>query len=139
MRTYFTYGCLAYGVLLADSSALKAQACRPADSGAQFIIGGLQSMMTSSFPQVIAGRETLKLPLVAASSIVLVTNDSICAQLATAYGSALQVSGLATSGQVYAVKVGSVYVVQDPTIQLGEYRLTMVITEQGVVLSRSSG
>jgi hypothetical protein len=132
VRRHLMCAGLAYGALFGGSSALKAQACRPADSGGQFIVGGLRSMMTSSFPQVIAGREMLKLPLVAASSIVFVTND-------TAYANQLQVSGLTTSGRVYAVKVGTVYVVQDPTILLGEYRLNMVITEQGVVLYRSSG
>ena len=139
MRIHILCACLVCGALVGDSSNIEAQACRPADATSESMIGGLTNLMTDSYPQFTQVRDSLRLPLVSGSSIVLVTNDSICTQLAKVYGTAISEFGMTPSGKVYAVKVGSVYVVYDPAIHAGEYQVHMVITEQGVILSRSTG
>lgn len=131
----FIRGFYVIGALLVSAPRLHAQSCRAADSTSTFMLNAVRHMMTSSDSHIVSERQTLQLPLIPADSVVLVTDQSVCSEMATAYSGALS-PNKTPSGQVYVVRVGTVYVVRDPAIVTGEYVTEMVISNQGVVLAR---
>jgi hypothetical protein len=126
-----------------STSALsaEAQACRSEDSVSRFMVNGVKRLMSASDSASVATRSRMQLPVVSPDSVVLVTNDSICSQMVSAYGGAISLprsDGVVPSGQVYVVKVGTVYLVRDPVITGGNYTVEMVINTMGVVLTRQA-
>ena len=99
------------------------------------MLNAVKHMMTSADSHLASERRTVHLPLIPADSVVLVTDNSVCARMATAYSGALS-PNKKPSGRVYVIRVGTVYVVRDPAIVMGEYGLEMVITTEGAVLAR---
>lgn len=131
----------AFALLLGFGPAAAAQSCRASDSISVAMIIGLKSLVSSSVPAVITERQRMHVPVVAASEIRLVADDSVCSRLATAFGNAIGVrsDGVTPSGRVYVVQVGAVYVVRDPAISEGEYAVQMVMDNLGAILSRFTG
>ena len=126
---------VAFVALLGSAPRLYAQSCRAADSTSTFMLNAVKNMMTSSDSHIASERQTLHLPLIAADSVALVADESVCSRMATAYSAVLP-ANKTPSGKVYVVQVGAVYVVRDPAIVTGEYVTEMVINDQGVVLAR---
>ena len=126
----------AVGLILTMARGATGQSCRGADSTSTFILNATKNLVSSSIPQLVAERQTLRLPAVAPETVVLVADTTVCSQMATAYSGVLAASSGTPSGSVYVVQVGAVYVVRDPAIVAGEFAVEMVIDGQGHVLAR---
>ena len=85
--------------------------CMPADSNSDHVIAVLQNAMADS-----ALRQALKLPLIQASQVALVTSNTRCRRAARVVD---QRSGVADSKRrVYLFKVGTYYVIIDEKLWL---------------------
>jgi hypothetical protein len=114
--------------------------CQPADSTTMFIIAGLQRVVTSNDSSVVATRQTMQVPAGPASSVVLVNDNSICNKVAQAYNAAFapKTPPVSPSANVYVVKVGTVYVVDDSVRKAGEWVVSMTVNTKYKVLARYS-
>jgi hypothetical protein len=120
--------------LFLGSTAEGQTVCGGSDGHSQHMINGLRHLMGAD-PHLVAERSASQIPLVHPDSIALVTSDSVCTAMATAYGAAYG----SPSSTVYVVKVGGVYLVRDPLRKVGEYLVDMIINPLGVVLARLTG
>ncbi|MEP6621834.1 MAG: hypothetical protein ABJE47_21090 [bacterium] len=72
------------------------------------------------------------------TAIVAVFDEHVCAPLRDAYNSALPSAKQASGRSVYVIRVGTVYVVDDPTLKFGEFGLKMTIDQSHIVLTQST-
>jgi hypothetical protein len=123
----------------ANPSAARAQgsACLAADETTQGIIKKLSRLMDADAGSVALDRALYGLPRVDPSTITVVTDKTICAKAERAYTAALKSTTSTPSGKVYVIKVGTVYVVQDPQRKGGEYVIEIVMDSQFRVIARS--
>ena len=127
-----------FTMTVGGTRAVPTPVCMPADSTSAFMISSAKALMSSTPAGLVAERQSLQVPLVSPDTIVLINDESVCSQMATAFAGSLQ-GGDTPSGQVYVVQVGSVYIVRDPTIMRGEFALTMVVNSQRTVLAKFKG
>ena len=106
-------------------------ACRPFDAYADAMVGTLQGLATSTDPGDVAQRNRLGIPATTAANVTYVTTEQVCSKAATAFAANVGVvNGPPVSGVLYVVKVGSVYVVDDPSQKMGEFSIRMVLTDK---------
>ena len=99
--------------------------------------------MVSADPAVIASRNRAQIPFVGdTTKITWVTDGRICDKVRAAYASHLAANGATRSvgAQVFVVKVGSAFVVQDTYVSTeSEWAMELVMNKQyKVVYSRMS-
>ncbi len=112
-------------VVLARTALAAGQAvCRPPDATSASLIQELQQIGSDKTLS-----DSLHLPLVGPSQIVLVTSSTICKMANQAYQSYLSGSGgSGLSGSVYVVQVGSAnYAVLDPGYHYSDPRFWTVV------------
>jgi hypothetical protein len=79
----------------------------------------------------------MQLPTVPASSVLYMTDNSVCSKAEKAYTPAIvRNTPVTPSGMVYVIKVGSVYVVDDTAQTSGEFILTMTLSNNYKVLAK---
>ena len=83
-----------------------------------------KKLATATSGEYAETREVYRLPAVAASEVVLVSNDSTCRVAAAAYNR--EVEGSNPDRAVFVVRVGTVYIVVDPTYHTGEFGAYMI-------------
>lgn len=125
---------------LADA---QSSACRPADSASARIITWLTNIVTGTDTASVHMRSQLKLPQVAASQVSYVAASSVCNKVVTVYNTNSKITqdgvAVAPSGKIYVVKVGTVYVAQDPVKTFGEWSLYVTVDSKYKFLARSLG
>jgi hypothetical protein len=117
------------------AGALTAQSCRPMDDRGKFMLNALKNLMVTTDGHVAASRDFERIPVVDSASVVLVTDTRICDKALKAYNTGIP-KGAQGSTSVYVVKVGTVYVVLDPTRMAGEWAVEMVMDSRFNILSR---
>lgn len=109
-RTVLALGVCA--VLLAPPAEAQ---CRGQDSTSTNLIYDVAGYTTATDSLTRAVRDSLRLPSVPASQVVLVADSSVCRKAASAYQSQLAGQGLGGfTGSVYVVQAGTTYTVLDP-------------------------
>src|SRR5690348_11002814 len=95
-------------------------ACRPVDVTVTRTVAEMQTTITATDADTRAMRDSLKIIATRASDVSYVTDEKTCTKAVTALNTYL---GTATSGQVYVYKLGTDYMVEDPTVgQASEFR-----------------
>jgi len=110
-------------LVLGTSLALPAAAqsvCRPADQASADLIEEMGRYSSAPGGDAAVMRDSLRLPSVPRSQVVLVTNESVCKKAKATYQTSLSTPGYTFSSRVYVVKIGTVYAVLDPTFNLGD-------------------
>ena len=103
--------------------------CRPPDLVSSLTPKGLKNFLQTPSAEFDAARQRMKLPLVPASEITYVGANTICGKAGKAYYAVLvRTPPIPPSGQVYVYKVGTVYVVDDPTQTVGEWVIAMTVS-----------
>jgi hypothetical protein len=109
------------GVILAlvtPATAIGQTVCRPADSLATEFRTEISRYSAASYPGDAVVRDSLRLPAVPASQVVLIGQEATCKKARDAYQQELVGSGGgAFSGRVYVLKVGTAYAVLDPVFK----------------------
>lgn len=103
--------------------------CAADTLGARLLVLNLQKVATgTAYPYPIM-RDSLRIPAVAASEVVLQSDSSLCADAAAVYDSVLVARGGQPnpSRNVIVVRVGAAYAVQDPEESRGEWRISMML------------
>ena len=126
-----------FGSCIPAANAQTASPCRPLDGGGQATLNWVRTTATSSDSSAIISRTNLKIPQVAASKVSYVTDTRLCQQAVNAYSAAAGV--LATGRSVYLVKVGTVYVIKDPTVFAGEWWCSMTADSKFKILVKFTG
>ena len=103
-------------------SAASAQiVCRPADQTSAHLINELGHFSSATTGDNKVVRDTLRLPLVPAANLTLVTSETVCKKARTTYQSTLGgLGGTPFSGRVHVVQIGTVYAVLDPALRFGD-------------------
>lgn len=117
------------------ASALPAQSnCRPADDRSASLIAELSKWMVESDPVAVAHRDTLfKIPVVAPSTITLVSNQNACAKAINAYAAP-------GAGRVYVISLnGQYFAVLDPTYLAGEYQTVKIFSKNWKLIGGWTG
>lgn len=103
------------------------------------MLGRVRNWMVSPSPAMIASLNASGIPIVSdTTQIVWVTDKRICDKVRTAYAAYLVANGSprAVGAQVFVVKVGSVYVVQDTFVSpSSEFTTELVMDKKYQVLS----
>jgi hypothetical protein len=103
----------------------------------------LTHIVTGTDPASVHMRAQLKLPQVAASRLSYVSTDSVCNKVLAVYdaNSGMTQGGVPVppSGRIYVVKVGSVYVAQDPVKTFGEFSTYVTVDSKYNLLATSLG
>ena len=90
-------------------------------------------------------RIAMQLPQVTADQISYVTDHRVCSKLVTPYNANVGFQAPATgpgetpSGQLHVVKVGTVYVVSDPSLRAGDFRLLATLDKHYKLLWKGLG
>jgi hypothetical protein len=123
----------------------QASACRPADAVSDRIIRWVTHVVTGTDDASTQQRNQMALPQVSASQISYVTDKTVCSKVLSPYNANSTMQEAATgapvlpSGQVYVVKVGTVYVVNDPVKTAGEFTIYVTLDAKYKVLATSLG
>jgi hypothetical protein len=131
---------LLVAAMLVATSRLQAQSatpCRPLDGYGQAILDWAKLTATGTDSAQIASRTNLKIPKVAVSKVTYVTSGTVCQQAVNAYSLAAGVS--ATGRSVYLVKIGTIYVIQDPTVLMGEWWFSVTADNKFKILAKFTG
>ena len=142
--------CLVVAVVLVGLKPLNAaaqgsSACRPADSASVRILSWVRSIVTGTDPASAKQRTAMRLPQVGTDQITYVTDKQVCSKAVSPYNAnaAYQTTGTGTaeapSGQLYVVKVGTVYVVKDPAIGAGKFGIYVTLDSRYRVLWHGLG
>lgn len=100
--------------LPAHRAGAQGSHCRAADDDSQTLIQEVRDYATARTGPYQVTRDSLRLVLVTASQVMLVTDDSTCRRANDAYKLAVPSSPSGFSNSVYVVAAGSRYVVLDP-------------------------
>jgi hypothetical protein len=111
--------------------------CRPLDDGGQATLNWVRATATGTDSSAIISRTNLKIPQVAASKVSYVTDARLCQKAVNAYSAAAGVP--ATGRSVYVVKAGTVYVIKDPTVFMGEWWYSMTADSKFNILVKFTG
>lgn len=110
-------------VLAPSAGAQTVSPCRPFDDAAQATLDWARLTVSGSDSSQVESRAHLRIPKVAANKVTYVTDPKLCQKAVTAYAAAANVS--VTARSVYLFKVGSIYVIKDPTVYAGEWVYSM--------------
>jgi hypothetical protein len=120
-----------------EARAQSVSPCRALDEGGQATLNWVRTTATGTDSSAITSRTNLKIPQVAASKVSYVTDARLCQQAVNAYSAAAGVP--ATGRSVYLVKVGTVYVIKDPTVFMGEWWYSMTADSKWKILAKFTG
>lgn len=109
------------GLVLLASPVSGQSVCRPADETSALLIRELGQYSSAVTGDNKIVRDSLRLPLVAANNLQLVSSETVCKKANTTYQATLGgLGGTPFSGRVYAVQIGTVYAVLDPALHFGD-------------------
>lgn len=119
--------------------------CRPPDSVSDRMIRWVTHIVTGTDAASVQQRTQMALPQVSASHISYVTDETVCSKALSPYNANSTMQDAATgapvspSGQLYVVRVGTVYVVNDPVKTAGEFTIYVTMDGKYHVLATSLG
>jgi hypothetical protein len=123
--------------------AQASSACRPADSTSTRMVKWVTNVVTGTDSGSVRQRTQMKLPQVAPTEISYVSDKTVCSKALSPYNanSGMQNGGVtvAPSGKLYVIKVGTVYVVNDPVKSWGNFLVYVTLDSRFRLLARSLG
>lgn len=128
-------------------AAVSFSACRPAvalqqgrchvqDEWSARLLTHATEVATATDAQNVAYRADRQLLAVPASSVSYVTDEAICTTIATIIDNALPPAERNPARAVYVVRIGTRYLAEDPTVEMGEFTLSLTLDENLNVLTR---
>ena len=107
------------------------------------MVAWLSNIVTGTDSASVRQRAQMKLPQVAASQVVYVTDKNVCSKAVNLYNanSTVTRSGIPVnpSGKLYVVKVGTVYVARDPVKTWGHFVIYVIMDSKFKALASSLG
>jgi hypothetical protein len=101
--------------------------CRAADSTSARMVHKWRSLMVATDFSTKQALSRNFVPQVDSSTVVLVTDRTVCSQAMKAYNNVVGAGAKPPSGSVYVIKVGTAYIVRDPVQRGGEYAADVVL------------
>lgn len=123
------------GVLFYLAPTWAQAQCRAADTTSALMIEKYQGLMRSTDPNVRTSLSQDGIPLVDPNTITLVTDRTVCSKAEKAFAAYHKGSTISSSGSVYVLRVGAVYIVRDPGRTSGEWVAEAVLDSQFKVIS----
>jgi len=108
----------AFGCAFMSSRNAHAQGsgrCRTGGDEAAALLTYGKELATNTDSMYVATRQRYHITATDSSNVALVTSDSVCALAGDAYNAHLSVAHQTASRAVYVVRIGSVYIVTDPS------------------------
>ena len=81
----------------------------------------------------------MKLPRVSASEIAYVTDNRVCSKAVSPYNTNAGMGSVAPSGKLYVIKVGTLYLANDPVKSAGEFTIFVTLDSKFRFLASSLG
>jgi hypothetical protein len=119
------------------AAAQTGNGCKPLDSYGQAFLDWAKLTATGTDSAQIKSRANLQIPKVVASKVTYVLSGTDCQKAVTAYSTAAGVSP--TGRSVYLVKIGTIYVIKDPTVLAGEWWFSVTADNKFKVLVKFTG
>jgi hypothetical protein len=122
----------------AASRTLSAQSyCVAAsDTTAQVLLANSRTLASSPDVPYAEARARGGVPLTAASSVTYVTDERVCQRIAQAIADDAVKAGRRASNRVRVIKIGDVFVAQDPALTFNASPLTYYLTKAYKVTRR---
>lgn len=121
----------------------QTSSCRPADSTSIKMLAWVTNVVTGTDSGSVRQRAQMKLPQVAASKVTYVTDNRLCSKVVTPYNAETVMQdatgSVPPSGQLYVIKVGTVYLASDPAKSAGAFRVYVTLDNKYRVLAASLG
>jgi hypothetical protein len=123
----------------------QTSSCRPADDESSMVVAWVTAIVTGTDSASVQQRTAMQLPQVTANQISYVTDNRVCSKIVTPYNANVGFQAPTTgpgetpSGQLHVVKVGTVYVVSDPALRAGDFRLLATLDRQYKLLWKGLG
>lgn len=138
IETALASALLALGIFLPQAAAAQTVSpCRAFDGGGQATLDWVRTTATGTDSSAIISRRTTQIPQVSANKVSYITDTRLCQQAVNAYSAA---AGVSTTGRsIYLVKVGTIYVITDPTVHFGEWWYSMSADSKWKILSKFGG
>jgi hypothetical protein len=103
----------------------------------------IKAVVTRTDVASVRQRNQMKLPKVPASQVRLITDNKVCIRLVAPYNArtVMQDSSgsVAPSGKLYVIKVGRVYVANDPVKDAGDFVVYVTLDSKFKVIASSLG
>lgn len=116
-----------FGLATALPASQAAAQCRSADSTSARMIHKWRSLMVATDFSTQQALSRNFVPQVDSSTVVLVTDKTVCSKAMKAYNNVLGAGAQPPSGSVYVIKIGSAYIVRDPVQRGGEFAADVVL------------
>jgi hypothetical protein len=133
---------IAASMLWLTPAALQGQgtsACRPTDSTSVRLVQWVSSIVTGTDAAALRQRSQMKLPRVSASEIAYVTDNRVCSKAVSPYNTNAGMGSVAPSGKLYVIKVGTLYLANDPVKSAGEFTIFVTLDSKFRFLASSLG
>jgi hypothetical protein len=129
---------LASALVAAAPATLSAQTycVATSDSVSQVLLSSVRMYASSSDPVYAAARARNGIVLTAASNVTLVTDERVCQRISQSVSASALQSGYAPVNRVRAVKVGDMFIAQDPGVKWNQSDLTFYVTKPYKVTRR---
>jgi hypothetical protein len=95
--------------MLAQRAAANAQTCVGPDSASEFMLNTAKNLITNRDFNAVRARKSMQILVVDTATVVIVTDEAVCAKLVTAFAAALPHRNPGPSGRLYVIQVGSAY------------------------------
>lgn len=116
------------GVSAGNRAAAHGQGayCKPLDKTGEFVLATAQNFATQAAESTYRTK-SWKTPLVGASEVAYVTDESVCEQAARAYDRELTPQTPSVGRGVYVVRIASWYLVVDSESRAGEWMRGVIL------------
>lgn len=126
MRTILLIALIALVVLPARAQTMST--CRPSDVDAQRMLRSLRELVVSTQSDRVQLRNAFLLKAIDSTNVVLVTDNAVCAKVATGINTFLTTPNLFR--HLYVVRVGNDFAAKDPGHPWGEWWPTITLDSQ---------
>jgi len=121
-----------FSVPEASKANAQSTACRGPDAYTSYHVGHLKQVARNTNAKAAAWRNNVHLP--ADTTISVASDSATCASALTAYNADAELGGESASF-VYVLKMGSVFIVSNPTYKSGEFDSHFVYSDQFQLLA----
>jgi hypothetical protein len=104
----------------------------------QALVSWLRQVATGTDSAAAASPAQLQVPQVSAGSVIAVADNRICENAAGGYNVAIGLPS-STVRSAYVVKVGTVFVVRDPTVKVREWAVGVTLDKRYRCLAKLLG
>jgi hypothetical protein len=143
-RTRYVLCTALLSLLVPDMLTAQGSTCRPPDAISADLVADVVRMATGTDGLNAQLRQNRAIPQVSANKVTYVTDNAVCTKVLPVYNANTRTFDANTgaevstpTGQLYVVKVGTVYVAWDPGATAGEYRRLITLDSKYRILANS--